>query len=195
MVFRVVSVLLVILPLTAAAGERIPAAFRHAIPSLRRVTFPVLLPTMFDGYDLDKDHLYVRVIASPHYYELQVNLAPVCDGANICSAGSIKTYDAAYRRSHEDSVEPVSARKVAVDDLPLIRNHHLILDAPVTLARGLTGLYTEAHSGADDGGNSYLRWNDGGIEYVVSTRISTRLSLTQIAGSAIRSGPLFQKQR
>ncbi len=185
-----IAALCAVLPAVSGAGPRIPKAFAHAVPALRIVTFPVLLPTTFDGIDLDRDRVFAAVDASAHHYAVQVNLAPDCNGANVCSAGSIEGYDAVYRRAHPDLVDPVTPRTPDADDRVTIRRHRMILDMRVPLARGLTGLYSEAVSGADDGGNSTLRWNDRGIEYALVTRISDRAQLIRIADSAIRNGPL-----
>jgi hypothetical protein len=174
-----------------SAAPRIPKVLAHAAQSLHVVAFPVLLPTIFDGNDLDHGRLWAPVVAGRHRYIVLVNLAPDCNGANVCSAGSFEAYDADYRRSHTDLVESVSPRKPDADDRLRIRNHELILDMRVRLAGGLTGLYTETPSGASDGGNSYLRWNSRGIEYAITTRISSRARLQQIADSAIQNGPLF----
>ena len=193
--FRIVLIVALYAGATALAGAAayIPKAFARAVPSLRVVAFPVLLPTVFDGIDLDRDRIYAPADASPHHYSVQVNFAPDCNGANVCSAGSIEAYDAAYRRAHPNLVEPATPRAPGTDDRASIRDHHMILDLPVPLARALTGFYTEAVSGADDGGNSDLRWNDRGIEYELATRISSRAHLVRIANSAIRNGPIFSR--
>jgi hypothetical protein len=178
---------------SAGAAARIPKAFAPAILSLHVVTFPVLLPTVFTpGTDLDHHRDYLSIIQSLHHYAVFLKIGPCRDvSRNACSEGSIEGYDAAYRRSNANLVEPISPRTPGADEKPLIRNRNLILDVPVPLARGLTGFYTENHSGADEGGNSALRWNDRGIEYIIVTRISTRAQLTRIANSAIRNGPIF----
>jgi hypothetical protein len=178
----------------AEAAPRIPKALASAVPILRIVRFPVLLPTEFDGIDLDRDHMHVPVNASRHHYTVIIDAAtPSCGGVsqNVCAPGSIEGYDATYREANAEFLDSVAPRTPEAGDERYIYSHKRILDMPVTLAHGLTGFYTESPSGADEGGSSSLRWNDHGIEYLITTRISTRVRLTRIANSAIRNGPIF----
>lgn len=87
---------------SSLARARVPEALLFAVPLLRFVTFPVLLPTRFDGFDLDLTRSLVKGSATSHHYELEMGLDPGCQGQNVCSAGSFYASDGVYRRAHPE---------------------------------------------------------------------------------------------
>jgi hypothetical protein len=177
----------------AVTATPFPRVFTHSISRLRVVAFPVLLPATFNTIDLHHvdGSMFVRTDASAHHYVVHFNYDALCDGANVCSEGSLSAYDDVYARAHPGTVDPAGPQRPDADERDAIRAGMLILDRRVVLAHGRIGYYTEGHSGADDGGNSSLRWHDGHVEYEVETRISTLANLTRTADSAIENGPLF----
>jgi hypothetical protein len=171
----------------------VPAIFAPTLRTLHKATFPVLLPTEFDGTTYKRGDAFTLATADAHHYNVQVNLSPDCNGANVCSAGSFGAFDATYRRTHRSDDDNVATtpRKPDADDREAIKNGREILDRPTRLKGGAIGYYSEYISGASDGGNSTLRWTQGGVVYVVTTRISTQKSLVATANSAIANGALW----
>ncbi len=159
----------------AAAAGRVPAVFKPALAKLRVTTLPVLLPTVFSGARLnDPRRTFVKVGAGAHHYELEIDYAADCNGANVCSEGSFGASDAAYRKTFD------ADRKL--EDSMFAGGRR------VTLAAALTGYYSDTVSGASDGGNSYLHFTRAGVRYAIVTRISTQTELVKIANSAIQNG-------
>ncbi len=171
----------------------VPSIFTPALPALHKATFPVLLPTEFDGTTYKRGDAFTVATGDAHHYEVQVNLAPDCNGANVCSAGSFGAFDATYRRTHTSQDDNVASgpRTPDADDREAIKSGREVFDRPARLEGGAIGYYSEFVSGADDGGNSTLRWMQGGVVYVVTTRISTQKSLVATANSAIANGALW----
>jgi hypothetical protein len=170
----------------------VPAIFKPVLTTLHKATFPVLLPTEFDGTTYKRGDAFTVATGDAHHYEIQVNLAPDCNGANVCSAGSFGAFDATYRRSHKSDDDAVAGpRTPDSDDREAIKSGREVFDRPAKLKNGAIGYYSEFVSGASDGGNSSLRWTQGGVVYVVNTRISTQKSLVATANSAIANGALW----
>jgi hypothetical protein len=181
---------------TAAASVAlgtVPDIFKPTLTTLHKATFPVLLPTEFDGTTYKRGGAFTVATGDAHHYEIQVNLAPDCNGANVCSAGSFGAFDATYRRAHHSNDDDVATgpRTPDADDREAIKSGREVFDRPARLRGGAIGYYSEFVSGASDGGNSSLRWTQGGVVYVVNTRISTQKSLVATANSAIANGALW----
>lgn len=190
-----VAAMLALMPGGASAAARVPKVFRPFLNTLSWTHVPILLPTYFGPAKLDDPKvIFVRASASADHYEVQLNDADMCNGANVCSEGSIRAGGAAYRarltpdEAISDPVLDPGPRKPAKDDLDAIRAHREIFDHKVALAGGLVGYYSEFISGASAGGNSYLRFVRNGIVYSIATRISDQATLVRIANSMIENG-------
>jgi hypothetical protein len=163
------------IPTGAQAAAHVPLVFIPTLAKLRVTTLPVLLPTAFAGARLnDPRRTFVRVSAGAHHYDLEIDYALDCNGANVCSEGSFSASDAAYRKTFD------SGQKL--EDSMFAGGRR------VKLAAAFVGFYSEAVSGASDGGNSYLHFTRGGVRYAIVTRISTQTELVKIANSAIQNG-------
>jgi hypothetical protein len=175
------------------ASGNVPRVYRAIVPTLRKVAFPVLLPTELDGARLRKGDIFPDADADAHHYEVQFNLTPDCRGADACSNGSFAAYDATYRKTHTDDLEaaPTVARTPTAEDRQDIASGREILDRPTRLRGGTIGYYSESISGAADGGTSSIRWMHGGVVYELYTRVDSQKSLAAAANSAIENGPLF----
>jgi hypothetical protein len=162
------------------------------LPTLRKATFPVLVPTEFDGLTYRVGEIFPVATSDAHHYEVQVNLSRDCQGENVCSAGSFSAYDATYRKGHTSKYEliPTGPRVPDADDRASIRAGSEILDRPTKLLGGAIGYYSEAISGASDGGMSSIRWMQNGVVYQIYTRISNQKSLVATANSAIANGAI-----
>jgi hypothetical protein len=175
---------------------KVPRLVRAALPALRAARFPVLVPARdFDGVDLERgSHAYVRAMANAHHYEIEIDVTPACNGANVCSAGHFGAADAAYRRQagYDRKADPFAVRPHAPDaaERADIARGMAIVDRPVRLVDGGIGYYSEIHSGGGGGGTSALRFARDGVVYLIGTRISNQASLVRIANRALALGAI-----
>ena len=187
-------VMIAVLASGVLAAARVASALKPALGVLRHTTIPVLLPTYFGPAPLGDGHkLFVKAKADAHHYELELDYSADCNGANVCSEGSIVAGDRIYRAalSKDQLLEtPLvdGPRKPSKDDLEAIRDNHAIFDKRVALSSGFAGYYNEAPSGASAGGNSSVRFTRRGVVYLITTRISDQKTLVRIANSMFANG-------
>ena len=155
------------------------SAKARAVSTIGPEKYTLLVPTIFDRMSIatPRAGVYLVKTRAADRYRIEVDLAPHCNGANVCSAGAFSGYALAAMpggRVINPPDGPLTGAATPQDG-----------ERAVRLARGTTAFYAETTSGAGGGGNSSLRFVRNGTLYVITSRPSTAAALVATADSAI----------